>query len=154
VIILISTDGWTRICRRVNVKISFSAWQSHNIHSVPYHPHSFSTVPILSGSFSHNSPAATSTSSCHPPVHISSSFLSTPATASLSSNENTSPFNHTTPNEVLCSRCGIYINHGTNNRTKYPLHRHQQGQKCKVGFASAYLTPLRYSISSHYMLQI
>ena len=125
-------DSWTHICKRVNVKISFSAWQAHNIHSVPYQSHSFLTVPISSGSLSYHSPAATS------------SFLSNPTTAiaSVSSNENTPP----TPNKVLCSCCGIYINHGTNNCTTYRLHRHQQGQKCKVGFTSAYTTPLWYAI--------
>ena len=142
------------ICRCINISISFSTWKPHNIHSVPYQPHSFSTVPILSGVLSTNSLTANSTSSCHPPVHISASFLPNPTTASLISNENTPPLNLATPNEVLCTCCGIYINHGMNKCMKYPLHQHQQGQKYKVGFASVYLTPSIYSISLHYILQI
>jgi hypothetical protein len=43
--------------------------------------------------------------------------------------------------KVLCSRCGVYVDHhGMNQTTNYPLVRHQKGQKCKVGFAGAYMS--------------
>ena len=53
----------------------------------------------------------------------------------LPSNENTPPLrNPATPDgtlQVLCTRCSVYVNHGTNQCTKHPLRQHQMARSVK-----------------------
>ena len=114
---------------------SASCWHQHS-RWFTYQSHSLPTVSILSP-LRHNSAL---NSSQNWASHISGSF---PNTTSLY-NENTQPIRNPAPpngsNEVLCTRCGMYVNHGKNQTTNYPLRQHQDGQKCKVGFTSVCLS--------------
>jgi hypothetical protein len=152
--------SWTHIDASI-FYISSSTWKAYDVNTVPYQSHSSTPVAILSSSSSQNSSAPNSSSLHGSAFHVSTPFLSNSA-ANPFPNENIPPsiLNPNIPNvnrKVLCSRCGVYVDHGMNQTTNYPLVRHQKGQKCKVGFAGAYMSffPTSESLFQvHFILQI